>query len=294
MSGIRKLAFTIGIIIILIGIGYYCWTGRPQVVQGIASVISAGIAGFYAFLIYKSNRLQSLRPHSERLVEKEISPWLKDTITKIFVLSPLNLDDNEEWIEKFDFEKLPLLFEEHLKTGYQQIYSKYKDWERKVKEHNEKLKKFVRELRNKAKSKIGLPSDSDFPNRGKVYCYYQRMISDLLTLVIANSVNGELNYLKTELKIKVREKKYSVRLYAGELVEGIFYGEPESAKILEIEKFIKEVSHSQKIIEETKDFYANYNNLIKDFENLRNEIIMKIENELKAGGLIEGKCRACP
>jgi predicted RNase H-related nuclease YkuK (DUF458 family) len=282
------------ILIILISIGYYWYTNKPQMVQAIASVISVAITSFYAFLVYKNNQILSLRPHSERLLEKEISPWLNKTITKIFVLNPLQLPDDEKCIEQFEVERLPLLFEEHLKSGYNEIYLKYKNWEGKTKEHNEKLKKFVRELRNKAKIKIGLPSSSDFPNRDKVYCYYQRMISDLLTLVIANSINGELNYLKREFKIEVHGEKHSLRPYGSELIEGIFVGSPESAKLMEIDKFINEILNSQKIIEETINFYTNSNNLEKKLEILRNEIIMKIEDELKAGGLIKGKCRACP
>lgn len=260
-------------------------------IQGIAIIFLVAITGYYAFLIRQSNRIQSLRPHSEKLLEKEISPWLKDTITKTFILDPLRLPDDEKWIENFDFEKLPLLFDEHLKTGYKEIYLEYKGWEKRVEQYNEELKKFIRELRNEAKSKIGLPSDSDFPNRGKIYCYYQRMISDLLPSLIAN---GELSYLKKELKIEVYdEKRYSVKLSAGELVEGIFVSAPESAKIVEIKKFIKEVLTSPEIIKKARGFYETYKNLVKNFENLKNEIVIKIEDELKAGGLIKGKCRAC-
>jgi predicted metal-dependent hydrolase len=296
MDGIRTSMIIIGlaILIILISIGYYWYTNNLQMIQAIAPLINALITLSYIFLVYKSTQILSLRPHSERLLEKEISPWLNKTITKIFVLNPLGLPDDEKYIEEFEFEKLPLLFEEHLKSGYNEIYLKYKNWEEKTKEHNEKLKKFVGELRNIAKIKIGLPSSSDFPNRGKVYCYYQRMISDLLTLIIANRINGELNYLKREFKIEVHGGKYSIRPYGSELIEGILVGSPESAKLREMDEFIKEILNSQKIIEEAINFYTNYDNLVKELEILRNEIIMKIEDELKAGGLIKGRCRACP
>mgnify|MGYP005870573517 CR=1 FL=1 len=95
---------------------------KVSTISLIISIVSMGTAIYAVYLSRKTYQLQSLRPHSEKLLTQEIEPWLENSLR--FILYPTNLWNLEENFELFEI-KIPNSFSQHLQTGYKEIFQKY-------------------------------------------------------------------------------------------------------------------------------------------------------------------------
>lgn len=261
-----------------------------SIISLIISIISIIIAIFAVNLSRKTYRLQSIRPHSEEL-EKEISKWILNLQT--FILNPANLPDSEETLNFLINVNRPLNYvEQHLKSGYKEIFSEYKNWEEKVKLYNDSLKKFIEELYRKAKEEIRVSAETEriLPSVSP-YAYYYRIIALSLKKILTGFPVEEL-----EIQAIHREKNtfYELQWHGTGLVMQSDQNTYNRAK-----NFIENLQNSLtdyflEARENSKEFYKNYGDLLEGYNNFAKEIRQGIINKIRIKGLIEGKCAACP
>jgi hypothetical protein len=166
---------------------------------------------------------------------------------------------------------------QHLETGYPQTFSKLKELEKQIKEHNKSTEEFISSLYRLIKEELGLPEST----RNRRYAYYRRTISYTLRKTLTG-------YPETEPKIVVRiPDGFELNWGGASLVIG---NKEDCEKGL---KLIAKLRASHNIVEEAKNLHEKAKELNTEREKLKETLYLKVVSKIEVGGIIQGKCDAC-
>ena len=183
-------------------------------------------------------------------------------------------------------------FIQHLRTGYPEIYNLYEEWEKLVKgkkgeikgEILKRLEEFEEQLDKEIKNReFKIISNTFSSNDSKVvFKYIREMFRILFEEKIAKNIKVE-----EKIKLEVENGKVYCSLYKANPIS------PNPLIKDELEKLIKEVLNSKKLL----NLYKEYYKLRKRKEYLEKELYEKVEELAKivnSGNPIEGYCNLCP
>jgi|GEM_PF-1936946 len=296
-SKIRKWIKWIGIILGLVFLGYIVYwkidflNKNSGAIQAISTIALIFVTGYYACQTHKFEEIQLKRPHSERIA-KDFSDWL--TKVSSFILDPRRIpdEDGSQYLEAYRIENMPLYVEQHLKTGYPGLYKRYREWKNSAEKYNDKIKEFIKKIKNEGKEKINLPASVD--TKEPPYVYYQRIISYSFRKILTGIHREDIEFytLRGLVGVKITFENLENCDYQIELKwKGVTISITNASKAVEIESWIKEVEKHYK--DDIKKFYAEFNHLIINWNKIREKIMTQIIDIARYAGVIEGKCDAC-
>jgi hypothetical protein len=234
---------------------------------------------------HKTYRLQSARPHGEKLITEEIMP-LKENLSK-FILQPLYLPEKDFGLPEI---KIPISSYQHLQTGYNGIFQEYIKWKENAQKHNELLKAFITATYEELQREIGLPPFTHYFS--PPYVYYHRLICYILKKILVNMFAKTKKLPEIEPEIEILQP-FDGPLYELRWDDAILVKEYNKDACEKAKGFILSIFNDPEMIRKVEEFHNNTKILLQQCNEFLNEVNTKIIDKIKVGGIIKGKCDTC-
>ena len=263
-----------------------------QTAVGIAIAIATFLSAYYLFHIQRQNRSKE---HSQKLNKEVFEPWSSTRfIGREKVMGSEVIETRLGSInlhrEKFSIESYDLMYEDsnlaksHLKTGYSNLWIKWNNIEKENLDFLENVKNLLEMLENKIKENINEAKLLIWGGSGKEPVEYI-IPSSIAVYIYVHIYYDEKDYIDEWI---VDEK--SRKLLHG---NRITVAKSESTNTLKkLKKIILEIQHNtrRKIL----DLNEKRNEIERKIEEFQESLKKDIVQKVKHGGVIKGKCEACP
>lgn len=223
-----------------------------------------------------------LRPHSDRL-NNVFKSWLRSGEFLPQIQDIANIPEGvavEVAIVSKPAPPSPYALHfalQHLESGYPQVYLELKEIEGKIEHHNKRTADFFNRLYERVRKELKLPE----PPADKRYAYYGRLISYSLRKTLTG-------YPESEPEIIQTDQSWQLRWNGAHLVIGT---RKDCEKGF---KSIDNLRRSEDVVSKAKNLYEAAEKLKIEREKTREQLHLKITDNLEVGGIIKGQCEACP
>ncbi|RLF09835.1 MAG: hypothetical protein DRJ62_06025 [Thermoprotei archaeon] len=259
-------------------------------IVSVAMAIASAISALLSYYMYRlTMRVNILRPHSDRLREKEIVPWLREDrfLPEIVDIADLPLEPpNIIGIEysslpELKIHPIPRFTCQHLRTGYPKLFNDWKRLMQDIINYHHDVQIFVKELMEKAKSRLKLPCRKEAP--GEKHAHYYCLVK----LILSNLLRG----IPPEDTLREEKPQGSAYLHLWWSGRRIMIGDRSDCTACR--KLIKDFLTDPEIKRKAEEL----NNRACILRERRHEIRQALEIELiekiVLGGVIKGRCDIC-